>query len=101
MNQVALPLAHYRSRETYTPKYGDYFVWSGIITTWHGLVTNYNKDTDELSVVFSNVPFLLLTMDDYEQEKQTRKIKLSKVRSSVNGKFAASRVEEETTIWYI
>ncbi len=95
------PLAHHRSRLDYVPKYGDYVVWSGWLSTWHGLVVDYNKKTDEVSIIFAGLPFLLVTMDESDQQRETRNIKLSELRQAPNGKYAIQTVEEQTAIWYI
>jgi hypothetical protein len=97
------PLAHYRSREHYKPQYGDYFVWSKWFSCWHGVVKYYDRETDELHVVFAGMPFLLLTMTEKEQEAETHKIKLSEVRRAKNGKYAICQQDRQanTGIWYI
>lgn len=97
-------LAQYRSRSQYTPAFGDYFVWSGWFTTWHGLVVNYDAKIDELSVVVSGVPFLLLTMVESDQPKETIRIKLSDVKTAANGKYAILQQDKaagNTNVWYI
>lgn len=95
------PLAHYRSLAEYKPKYGDYFVWSRWFSTWHGIITNYDEKTQELSIIFAGIPYLLFTMDESDQERETKKIKLSKIVSSANGKYAIQTTEGNNTIWYI
>jgi hypothetical protein len=86
------------------PSYGDYFVWSKWFTTWHGLVTDYNPRTDEISIVVSGVPFLLFTMPESQQEKETIKVKLANVRQASNGKFAILQQDKDSqnaNVWYI
>jgi hypothetical protein len=97
------PLAQFKPRSEYRPQYGDYFVWSGWFSTWHGVVINYDQAEDEISVIFSGVPFLLFTMDEAAQKKDTKKLKLDKVRKAGNGKFAIQRHDEaqNARIWYI
>ena len=97
-------LAQYRPRSQYTPIYGDYFVWSKWVTTWHGIVTNYDPMTDEISILVSGVPFLLLTMAEERQAKETIKVKLTHVRQARNGKFAILQQDKDAqnaNIWYI
>ena len=97
------PLAHFRPKSSYTPQYGDYIIWSKWFTTWHGVVKYYDKDTDELQIIFAGVPFLLFTMSDEEQESETYKIKLSEIRSAKNGKYAIQQQDQQANagIWYI
>jgi len=96
------PLALYQPLEQYRPVYGDYIVWSGLITTWHGVVTNYDEDAGELHVVFSGIPFLLFTMLEKQLEKETRKLKLVDIKNAPNGKFAIQQQkQDQKAIWYI
>lgn len=96
-------LAQYKPRIQYKPQFGDYFVWSKLFTTWHGLVVNYDHDTDELSVVVSGVPFLLLMMSEEDQAKEMIKVKLSDVKKAKNGKFAILQHEtnQNANVWYV
>jgi len=97
------PLAQYLDRKKYSPQYGDYVVWSGWITTWHGVVTNFDPESNEISIVFSGVPYLLFNFTDEEQESETKKVKLSKIRTSSNGTFAIQRQNQNppSAVWYI
>lgn len=97
------PLAQYKNRKDYVPQYGDFIVWTGFITTWHGVVSSFNKDTNELNIIFSCVPFLLFTMPEEDQIKETKSIKLGDIKNAPNGKFAIQQYSKQhnTTIWYI
>lgn len=95
------PLAQYRPRARYTPQYGDYVVFSGWFSTWHGIVRHYDKNTDVLEIIFAGVPYLLLQMSEQEQDKETYKIKLSEIRHARNGKYAVQQQDTGTSIWYI
>ena len=97
------PLAVYRSISDYSPAYGDFIVWSGWFVTWHGVISNYNVDDEQLDVVFSTLPFLLFTMESKEQDKNKRTISLDKIRESSNGNFAICQHDyvHNVTIWYI
>ena len=100
------PLAQYKPRKDWRPQYGDYFVWSRWVSTWHGTVINFDQDADEVSIVFAGVPFLLFTMDlknEAAVKKETRKLKLDMIRNAGNGKFAIQRHDEaqNAVIWYI
>ena len=103
-NQTAMPpLAQYRSRNEYKPNYGDYFVWSRWFSTWHGLIVNYDKTTDELYIIMAGLPFLLFTMPDSDYEKETVRIKLSDIKRAPNGKYAIQHHDQtqNAVIWYI
>jgi len=95
------PLAHYRSLSEYSPQYGDFVIWSGWLTTWHGVVAN--NDGDDLYVIFSNIPYLLFTLEAHEQERETRKMKLSAIRGAAHGTFAVLQHDHtrNTNIWYL
>lgn len=97
------PLAQYKSRNEYRPQYGDYFVWSKWFTTWHGLVVDYDKDTDEVAIVMAGVPYLLFTMSQAELVKETIKIKLIDIKRAPNGKYAVQHHDQSQNaiIWYI
>jgi hypothetical protein len=97
------PLAHYRQKTHYVPQYGDYVVWSRWFSAWHGVVKYYNKETDEIDIIFAGVPFILLTMTEKEQEAETYKIKLSEIRSAKQGKYAILQQDPKanTGIWYV
>lgn len=97
------PLAQYFDLSGYRPSYGDFVVWSGWFTTWHGVVTNYDPETDELYIIFSTVPFILFTMNDDEQTKETQRIKLSQIKSASHGTYAIQQHDytRNTNIWYL
>ncbi len=97
------PLAQYKPRSEYKPQYGDYIVWSGWFSTWHGLVTNYDIEKEELYIVFAGVPFLLFMMGDTELEKETKKIKTDDIKRASNGKYAIQQHDQTNNaiIWYI
>lgn len=96
------PLAQYTSITKYEPKYGDMIIWTGWFSTWIGYIIKYDKD-DTISVVFSSIPFLLLTMTPYEQKKETKELSLSKVKNSYRGKYAIQHhdIKTNSNIWYI
>lgn len=95
------PLAQYRQRIDYIPSYGDYVVWSGWFSTWHGLVIDYDKKTDNVSVIFAGVPYLLFTMDEKDHPKETVVIPLLKLRQAPNGLYAIAQNDGKATVWYI
>jgi hypothetical protein len=96
-------LALYRSLKDYKPAYGDYVIWSRWFTTWHGIISNYDQDTDDLYIIFAGVPFLLFTMSEEEQKKETKKIKLTKIKNASQGNWSIQQHHQahNTVIWYI
>ena len=49
------PLAAYKSIKDYMPEYGDYVTWSKWFSTWHGVVSNYDVDTNEVPVSYTHL----------------------------------------------
>lgn len=96
-------LAHYKNRSQYIPQYGDYIVFAKWFTTWHGVITDYDSVTDELHIIFAGVPYLLFTMNESEQAKETYKITLREIKNSRNGKYAIQQQDKATgtPVWYI
>jgi hypothetical protein len=99
--QQSIPLAFYRSLQEYKPKHGDYVVWSKWFSTWHGFVSDYDIKEDSVSVIFSGIPLLLLTMSESEQKKETRKIPLANIVSSTSGSYAILSISEQGAVWYV
>lgn len=103
-NEVELPpLAQYFKLSTYSPSYGDTIIWCGWISTWIGVVSNYDVKTDDVYIIFSCVPAVLFTLEVNEQQQNTRVIKLSKIKSSFTGTFAVQKhnYEKNTNVWYL
>ena len=95
-------LALYKNLQEYTPSIGDYVVWARWWSTWHGIVSSYDLKTDNMYIIFAGVPFLLLTMDEREQQKETKTITLSKIKNASQGSFAIQQHDKQrNTIWYI
>lgn len=97
------PLAHYQATKDYIPTYGDYIIWTGWLTTWHGVVTEFDGETGELSVIFSGIPYLLFTLTEHEMQKETRKLKLADIQAASHGTFAIQKHDytRNATIWFI
>lgn len=103
MKQDAPALASYLQLDQYIPQYGDFVIWSGWITTWVGVVCDYNNKMDEITIIFSGVPFVLFTLTDSEQIKEMRRFKLDKIKSSSKGVWAINRHDSQknSSIWFI
>ena len=96
-------LAQYKQLADYVPAYGDFIIRAGWINSDVGIVSNYDKKTDELYIIFSSLPLLLLTLSPEEQQKRTEKIRLGKIKDAAKGKWAVQQHDKthNTTIWYI
>ena len=97
------PLAYHTSRQKYTPKYGDFIIWSKWFTTWYGVVSDYDLDKNEVSVIFEGLPVLLFMINNDEQYKLTYKIKLMDIRNAKSGKYAILQQDESTKegVWFV
>ncbi len=97
------PLAQYMDIGKYSPNYGDFVVWTGWITTWCGVVANYDDETKEVSIIFSCLPYLLFNFTDGEMEKHTKKLPLSQLQASSRGTFAVHQHDYTRNIglWFI
>lgn len=96
------PLAQFKPRLEYEPAYGDYVIWSRWFSTWHGFVVGINKETDTLSIIWAGIPFLLLTMDEAEQAKETKSHGLNRIRHASNGQYAIQQTAKGgSQIWFI
>lgn len=95
------PLAQYKNRSQYVPSYGDYIIWSGWFTQWHGIVTAYDDKSGDVSIIFAGIPYLLFTMPEQQYAKETTIIPLHKLQNAPNGKYAIQTVQGGNAIWYI
>ena len=102
-NAALPPLVQYRDLTEYSPAYGDFIIWTGFITTWCGVVTNYDKEEDKLSVIYNGVPFVLFTLTPEEQIQDTTIVNLGAIRNAPKGKYAIQQRDPATnvTVWYI
>ena len=74
-----------------------------LIILFYKLLKFYDNNIDEVHIIFAGVPFLLFTMSEQQQDAETKKIKLSELRDSKNGKYAILRHDPNANanIWYI
>jgi hypothetical protein len=97
------PLAQYLGLDQWRPHYGDYVVWSGWFSTWHGLVIGHDPETDELEIVWGGLPVMLVTMTPQEQKAETRKLELAKIHAARPGVFAVLQHNQthNSNCWYV
>lgn len=95
-------LAMYKGLNEYSPQYGDYIIWSRLFSTWHGFIVDYDKD-DKVYILFAGLPFLLFTMSEKEQSKETKQLSLQKIKNATQGSFAIQRHDKQRNVivWYI
>ncbi len=95
------PLAVYNSIKQYTPKYGDFIMWSGLFRTWYGLVVDYDVINGKVSIAFEGTPLLLITMDAGEIDNSVLRFNLDTIRNQKRGRWYAQQSEGGQGIWYI
>jgi len=102
INGAAPPLAFYKDRSQWMPKYGDYITKSNWFSTWVGIVVGFDG-VDKLEVIWAGLPFLLFTMSPSEHAKETKHESLSDIRNSSNGKYAIQQSDSKTkeSVWYV
>lgn len=95
------PLASFRPLSKYQPAIGDFVIWAGFFRTWYGVVSLF--DATHLTIVFESLPILLFTLMPEEQNKNTKKITIDKVRSGISGSFTIMQhaADHNTIIWYV
>lgn len=96
-------LANYAPLPTYVPMYGDFVVWSGLFSTWFGVVCNWDDKTQQLGIIFDGLPLLLLTMAELDYSKNTRHVSLGKIRNSSPGTWAVFRHDQKhnAIVWFV
>ena len=99
MKNVAVQLAQYKGLQNWQPQLGDMIIHHGWLTHWFGFVNAI--DGGVLSVVQAGLPLLLLTMDELNIQKNTKKVSISSIRNSRAGKYAVLQNIANTQVWYI
>ena len=97
------PLAHYKPVGDYVPCFGDFAIWSGWFTTWHGVVSSFDQSSSVLTIIFGGTPKLLFTLTPEEQKVETSTVTLTQVRYGWRGSWAFLKHDRErnTNIWYV
>ncbi len=97
-------LASYNSLNNYMPRPGDYIIWSGWWSTWHGIVSRFDPTDEIVSVIFANLPAILFRMGSKEQTKETFHLDLDKIRTpTFLTSFAVHQYDKQrnSSIWYV
>lgn len=98
------PLAQYTWITDYQPQYGDYVIWTGWFSVWHGFVVGYDKNNSIVDIIFAAMPLALIELqDESEQKENTYQIDLLKIKRSKGGEWAVMRHEQaqNSIVWYI
>jgi hypothetical protein len=98
-----IPLANFTSLLDYKPRVGDVVYLSGWFSNQVGIVSGYDAKTDNLSIIYSTVPLVLLTFNQQEQSKRTETRQLGDIKNAAKGKYAFYQHNPElnTTVWYV
>jgi hypothetical protein len=102
MKQSTLNLAQYKSIAAWKPQLGDIVIWHGLMTHWFGIVNGIRDE--ELSIVKSGLPFLLLQLDEAQIAKGTVTIPISKIHAAAGkrGTYAAiQNTDGNLPTWFI
>ncbi len=94
-------LATYDSLANWKPEFGDVAIWSGIFSTWVGIIMEQRDGM--LEIVFGGLPVLLVTMGQQEQDKNTYKVPREKISSSIGGTWAILQhnKQKNVNVWYV
>jgi len=95
LGSSSVALAQFASLRKWTPNIGDFVIWHGFFTRWYGVIGAI--DGDVLHVIIEGLPKLLFTMLEAEYAKNTRKVSLSAMRSSMGGEYHVL----QDGVWYI
>lgn len=97
------PLARFSNLEDYVPAYGDVVIWAGWLTTWIGVVSDFDRDTNTLQIVFNGVPYVLFTLRPEEYVQHMRKISMTDIRGATKGVWAIQKhdTQRNTVVWYV
>lgn len=99
MKNITVQLAQYKPLATWEPQLGDLIIQHGWFTHSFGIINAI--DGGVLSVVQAGLPVLLLTMDELNIEKNTKKLSTSSMRQARPGKYAVLQNVANTQVWYI
>lgn len=91
---VQVELARCENISKYVPKVSDFIVWHGFIKRWYGVVTDVTQS--EVVIITENLPKLLFTIPEDERLKRSKRIPISKIRSSRGGEWHVL----QNGVWY-
>ena len=92
---VPTELVRYKDLGTWVPKIGDFIIWHGWWKRWYGLVSSI--DSDEVVVIYENLPKLLFTMSESEREAHKKRISIVRIRCSRGGEYHVL----QNGLWYL
>lgn len=84
---------------SWSPRHGDYLIWSGWFSTWYGVLIDH-PTSDECVFTVAGLPLLLV---DSSRSKAVCRLSTDEIRSSRSGRFAIIRQSYDTQvpIWYV
>ena len=89
---------------TYVPEIGDIIIKLGwLFGSKYGIVTAFQPSTRIVSIVFENIPSLLVTLNESEQIMKTTDVDLAVIRTNkLNGWTALKNdIKQGGPVWYI
>lgn len=94
------PACHTSSILTYTPIYGDYLIWSGWFSTWHGFLIDF-KQPSRCVFMVAGLPLFLVNQSGIGKSIKT--LDLEQIRNSKAGMFAVIRHsnEHQFPTWFV
>jgi len=90
-----IPLIEHNSIKYYRPSLGDFIIKHGYISNEYGVISGINETNQSIRVITSGMPLLLFNLDQEEQEKNSKTIKISKI---INSKATYTICQQN--IWY-
>ena len=99
MKNVALQLAHFKKLSDWEPQLYDVVIYHGWFTHWFGIVNGI--DGGVVTVIQAGLPILLLTMDELDIPKNTKRIGVSSIRGSRAGRYAVLQHNGPNVVWFV
>ena len=88
----------------YVPEIGDTIIKLGMFFgSQYGIVTGFQPTTRMVSIVFENIPSLLVTLNESEQIMKTVEIDLAVIRTNKLNGWTAIKfdIKNGAPVWYV
>jgi len=97
MPEQTVELARFKPISQYRPRIGDFVIYHGWFWThWFGTINAVGEPTDDVSLIKSGLPALLFNMPEEEMQKNTIRLKISRIQRSAGGEYCVL----QNGIWY-